>query len=79
MSSHSTPSKTPKRLVLTPGSRPEKDEPRVVDADDDDPDAWGPFEAAEPEPIHLSGPARSALGLSGVEKYGLGEKHSSLA
>ncbi|CAE6417374.1 unnamed protein product [Rhizoctonia solani] len=57
----------------------EKDEPRVVDADDDDPDAWGPFETAEPEPIHLSGPARSALGLSGVEKYGLGEKNSSLA
>ncbi|CAE6417364.1 unnamed protein product [Rhizoctonia solani] len=79
MSSHSTPSKTPKRLVLTPGSRPAKDEPRVVDADDDDPDTWGPFEAAEPEPIHLSGPARSALGLSGVEKYGLGEKNSSLA
>ncbi|CAE6527462.1 unnamed protein product, partial [Rhizoctonia solani] len=55
----------------------EKDEPRVVDADDDDPDAWGPFETAEPEPINLSGPARSALGLSGV---GLGpEKKSSLA
>ncbi|KAJ1301962.1 hypothetical protein OPQ81_000799 [Rhizoctonia solani] len=58
----------------------EKDEPRVVDADDDDPDAWGPFETAEPEPIHLSGPARSALGLSGIEKFGLGaEKKTSLA
>ncbi|CUA74297.1 hypothetical protein RSOLAG22IIIB_11116 [Rhizoctonia solani] len=57
----------------------EKDEPRVVDADDDDPDAWGPFETAEPEPIHLSGPVRSALGLSGVEKLGLGgEKKTSL-
>ncbi|CAE6531878.1 unnamed protein product [Rhizoctonia solani] len=57
----------------------EKDEPRVVDADDDDPDAWGPFETAEPEPINLSGPARSALGLSGVEKIGLGgERRSSL-
>ncbi|CAE6407067.1 unnamed protein product [Rhizoctonia solani] len=58
----------------------EEGEPRVVDADDDDPDAWGPFETAEPEPIHLSGPARSALGLSGVEKYGLSsEKKTSLA
>ncbi|KAH7322147.1 hypothetical protein B0J17DRAFT_684406 [Rhizoctonia solani] len=58
----------------------EEAEPRVVDADDDDPDAWGPFETAEPEPIHLSGPVRSALGLSGVEKYGLSnEKKSSLA
>ncbi|KAF8675008.1 hypothetical protein RhiXN_08310 [Rhizoctonia solani] len=55
----------------------EKDEPRVVDAEDDDPDAWGPFETAEPEPIRLSGPAMSALGLSGVEK--IGERRTSLA
>ncbi|CAE6376702.1 unnamed protein product [Rhizoctonia solani] len=55
----------------------EKDEPHVVDAEDDDPDAWGPFETAEPEPIRLSGPAMSALGLSGVEK--IGEKKTSLA